>query len=103
MPTRTALFRPGLVPELIAPVSRRKITPQAGKAIEMLAHALEYLSDECRDSELADPFWRARIAAVELLMALNRDIYMECPAMPTAGARCRELLRRCFDPGERRI
>ena len=33
------------------PVVRRRITPGAGRALEILAHALEYLSDECAVSD----------------------------------------------------
>jgi hypothetical protein len=32
------------------------------------------------------------LEAVRLLMALNRQIYFECPEVPTLGDRCRALL-----------
>ena len=62
---------------------RRSISPSAGRALEMLGHAIEYLADEyvyrgktfCAD----DP----EVQAVQLLMALNREIYLECPIVPT--------------------
>ena len=71
---------------------RRHITPQAGRAIEILGHAIEYLTDEfvhrggtfCAHDE--------QVEAVQLLMALNRQVYYECPEAPTFGERCRALL-----------
>jgi hypothetical protein len=33
------------------------------------------------------------LQAVQLLMALNRQVYFECPEAPTFGERCRALLR----------
>jgi hypothetical protein len=71
---------------------QRQITPQAGRALEILGHAIEYLTDEfvhrggslsARDNQLQ---------AVQLLMALNRQVYFECPEAPTFGERCRALL-----------
>jgi hypothetical protein len=66
---------------------RRSISPSAGRALEMLGHAIEYLADEyvhggktfCAD----DP----EVQAVQLLMALNREIYLECPIVPTFSER----------------
>lgn len=71
---------------------RRRITPQAGHALEILGHSIEYLTDEfvhhggdltTRDSQLE---------AIQMLMALNRKIYFECPTMPTFAERCQALL-----------
>jgi hypothetical protein len=33
-----------------------------------------------------------QLQAVQMLMALNRHVYFECPAVPTFGERCRALL-----------
>jgi hypothetical protein len=74
-------------------VRRRRISPQAGRALEILGHAIDYLTDEyvlhggtfcARDPQLQ---------AVQLLMALNRQVYFECPEVPTLKERCRALLR----------
>jgi len=95
---RFALIRlDGAVPA-VGPirVNRRKITPGAGKALEILAHALEYLSDECAVNGAAEASLRARMEAIELLKALNRGIYFGCPEVPTASSRCRAFFRRCF-------
>lgn len=79
------------------PVVRRRITPGAGKALEILAHALEYLADECAVSDAREPWLRAQVEAITLLKDLNLGIYMECPEAPAAAARCRAFFRRCFN------
>lgn len=75
------------------PTRRRRISPQTGRALELLGHAIEYLTDETlhRGHGLsADP---AQLDAVALLMSLNREIYMACPEMPSLSERCRSLLK----------
>ncbi len=75
----------------------RRITPEAGRAIEMLGHAIEYLADEfaleCRSRDFMPAGKHARVAAIELLMARNREVYFSCPTVPTLGERLRSLLR----------
>jgi hypothetical protein len=86
----------GLVHARAVPVAisrrRRRISPEAGRALEILGHAIEYLADEYVHSvgtfSASDP----EVEAIQLLMALNRQIYFECPAVPTWG----ERLRACF-------
>ena len=73
---------------------RRSITPQAGRALEILSHAIEYLSDEFVHQGLAFSSRDEQLQAVRLLMALNRQVYFECPEVPTFGERCRALLHR---------
>jgi len=77
-----------------APRLRRRITPQAGKALEILAHALEYLTDEYAVSGSAGPSLQDRLEAIELLKSLNRRVYLECAEVPRT--RVRSFLRRCF-------
>ena len=76
-----------------AQIRRRRIGPEAGHALEKLGHAIEYLTDEFLhqgiDYSPSDP----QMQAVQLLMALNRQVYFECPELPTLGERCRALLR----------
>jgi hypothetical protein len=71
---------------------RRQITPQAGRAIEVLAHAIEYLTDEFVHQGLAFSAKNEQLEAIQMLMALNRQVYFECPEIPTFGERCRSLL-----------
>lgn len=60
----------------------------------MLAHALEYLTDEfvhdgCRfDEDLG------RLQAIQLLASLNRQVYFECCVYPALPERVRTLFRR---------
>ena len=67
---------------------RRRISPRAGHALELLGHAIEYLTDEYiyagGDCSASDP----RVDAIQLLMALNRQVYYECPETPTMAERC---------------
>jgi hypothetical protein len=67
---------------------RRRITPEAGFALEKLGHAIEYLADEyahevgrlpvtSSDSSCMDP----QVQAMQMLMAANREVYFECPVV----------------------
>jgi hypothetical protein len=76
---------------------RRKVTHEAGRAIEMLGHAIEYLADEfaleCRSREDQVAAGKhPRIMAIELMMTRNREIYFSCSMAPTLGERLRSLL-----------
>jgi hypothetical protein len=65
---------------------RRRITPEAGFALEVLGHAIEYLADEyvheggiLSSLDRPDPC----VEALRLLMAANRQVYFACPMMPS--------------------
>jgi hypothetical protein len=65
---------------------RRRTTPEAGFALEVLGHLIEYLADEyvheggiLSSIESPDP----RVEALRLLMAANREVYFACPVMPS--------------------
>ena len=74
---------------------RRRITPEAGHALEKLGHAIEYLTDEFMNEENHAPFCRdGRLEAIELLMAANRTIYYHCPEVPSFRARFSAFLHR---------
>ncbi len=68
---------------------RRSIGPRAGRALELLGHAIDYLTDEyLHEAErlsVTDP----QVEAICLLMALNREIYYECPVAPRFAERLR--------------
>jgi len=75
----------------------RKISREAGRALEMLGHAIDYLADEfalecmeCKGTSGIHP----RQEAIELLMAYNREIYLACPEIPALGDRLRAWLGR---------
>jgi hypothetical protein len=70
----------------------RRISPEAGRALEILGHAIEYLADEyvneTKNLSATDP----QVAAIGLLMSLNRQVYYECPVIPTFSVRIRAFL-----------
>ncbi|MGO9776411.1 MAG: hypothetical protein ACLQGT_15520 [Terracidiphilus sp.] len=74
------------------PNRRRRITPEVGHALEILGHAIQYLTDEFVFEDGALFARNAQLQAVQILMALNRQVYFECPEVPTLAARCRALL-----------
>jgi hypothetical protein len=70
----------------------RRITPQAGHALEILGHAIEYLTDEFVHCGGDMSPRNAQLEAVQLLMGLNRQVYFECPEVTTLGDRLRSIL-----------
>ena len=71
---------------------RRRIPPDAGHALEILGHAIEYLSDEYVHAGRSFSARDGQVEAVQLLMAVNRQIYFACPEVPTLAERWRSLL-----------
>jgi hypothetical protein len=73
------------------PKRRRKIS--RGHALEILGHAIEYLTDEFIYSGGSFSARDGQVEAIQLLMGLNRQIYFACPELPSLGERFRALLR----------
>lgn len=71
---------------------RRRISPQAGRALEILGHAIEYLSDEYVHAGGSLAAHDPQLEAVQMLMAANRQIYFACPEVPTLAERWHALL-----------
>lgn len=99
MTTSTVHLRPAhgkrrAFPAGITAGRRRMIDREAGRALEMLGHAIEYLIDEYAQVggsiSADDPV----LQALQILMERNREIYFACPVAPTFGERLRALLRR---------
>jgi hypothetical protein len=74
----------------LRPFVRRQLSPEEGRAIEILGHAIEYLADEyCADAQPkgrlgnADP----RIEAIQTLKTLNRLIYYSAAEVKPAFTR----------------
>ena len=86
-----------VTPALVQASRRRHITPQAGRALETLGHAIEYLTDEYLQEAEQVSAHDPNLQAVQILMALNRDIYYACPLQPTFT----ERLRGFFHPASR--
>jgi len=66
---------------------RRRVDYNSGRALEILGHAIDYLTDEYifeGGKVFADD---PRFQAVQLLMALNRQIYFARPVVPTLSER----------------
>ncbi len=80
------------LPASLAPGRHRRVTPKAGHALEKLGHAIEYLTDEFVHQGGSLSSNNAQLQAVQLLMALNREVYFECPEVPTLGERFRSIL-----------
>lgn len=59
---------------------RRRITPEAGHALEILGHAIEYLTDQF---VVRREFDEGDILGVHLLMVINRKVYFACPFRST--------------------
>lgn len=75
----------------------RRISYKAAHALEVLGHAIEYLSEEFGDEEACTSAERARLEAVQLLMARNHEIYFACPEVPSFMESIRSFLRLHLD------
>lgn len=72
----------------------RRISPEAGHALEILGHAIEYLTDEYVHQGGLFSAHDGDVEAIQLLMARNREIYFACPEAPTIGDRIRAWFHR---------
>jgi hypothetical protein len=86
MTTAKAITLPG--------VERRRINPESGRALVVLGHAIEYLADEFAHEGGSPTTHRGQIDAIQLLMALNRQIYLSCPKEPTIRQWLHSLFHR---------
>jgi hypothetical protein len=77
------------------PFVRRQLSREAGQALEILGHAIEYLADEYAN-DLADkgPLGNAdpRVAAIQILKGLNRAIYYSGTDVEPAFGRMKRWL-----------
>jgi hypothetical protein len=71
---------------------RRRISPDAGRALEILGHAIEYLSDEYVHRGGTFSAHDGQVEAIQTLMGINREIYFGCPEAPSMLDRWRSLL-----------
>ncbi len=76
--------------------NKRRISPRAGHALEILGHAIEYLTDEFVHEGGSFSAHNGQMAAIQLLMARNRAIYFSCPEIPSFADQCRTFLRAHF-------
>ena len=80
---------------------RRRVAPDQGRALEKLAHAIEYLADEltleCMTAAHKDFQPHSILTAIEMLKQCNREIYLACPQQPTFAERLRTWFTRGSD------
>jgi hypothetical protein len=81
---------------------RRRIHSEAGRALEILTHSIEYLADEyVQDKGTAISVKDGRLLAIQILMAANREVYFSCPELPSIKERLRSLVKRFANPTRR--
>ncbi len=74
---------------------RRQLSPEKGRALEILGHAIEYLADEyAADPAHKGPLGSAdpRVEAIQVLKALNRNIYYSGSEIQPVFGRVRRWL-----------
>lgn len=89
-----AVAAPAIPATIAGSNRRRRIHPEAGRALEILGHAIEYLADEYVHEGKSFSANDGEVKAVQLLMALNRQIYFECPLAPTLSERWLSFARK---------
>ena len=77
---------------ITAPIRRRHIDRESGRALEILGHAIEYLADEYAFAGSSLFSGDAQVEAIQMLMAVNRQVYFDCPVVPSLGDRFRALV-----------
>ncbi len=83
-------------PAAVADSRRRRISSEAGHALEILGHAIEYLIDQYTHEGGSFSANDPRVQAVLMLMAVNRQVYFDCPEAPSFQQRLRLFLERCL-------
>ena len=73
---------------------RRHVSPEAGRGLEILGHAIDYLMDEYLTEPGCISAGDDELEAVQMLMALNRQIYFSCPVVKTLKERWILFLQR---------
>jgi hypothetical protein len=78
------------------PHRRRRITPEVGRALEKLNHAIEYLTDEYAYQGGSRADSNDHACAVQLLMSLRTQVYLDAPEAHSIGVRCKSFLTQLF-------
>lgn len=73
---------------------RRRISPEAGRALETLGHAIQYLIDQYAHEGSLIVWEKGHIDALNILKDLNRKIYLECPIVLSFDERVMRLFRK---------
>lgn len=72
----------------------RRVSKETGWALGVLGHAIDYLATDLVDHNPSYSADNGQLEAVQLLIALKRQVYSECPEAPSLGERLREFLGR---------
>ena len=83
---------------------RRKLDYPAARGMEVLGHAIDYLSDEfavecLKTGNLAMKQTHPTLVALKLLHQKRREVYEGCPAAPTVGERLMSWWQRILKLG----
>src|ERR1700688_1207540 len=70
-------------------VVKRRPSPQQGRALEGLGHAIEYLFDSCMLPGIGDS---ADMEAAHILMGLSMQVFEECEEVVPLGRRVRNWI-----------
>lgn len=68
------------------------VAGKAGRALEILGHAIEYLADEYVRDDSPPSAKKGMLEAIQILMTLNREIYLCRPKTPTLMRQLRALV-----------
>jgi hypothetical protein len=95
LPGETADSMTGVIASIpaVQVFRRRRIGYEAGRGLEMLGHAIEYLADEYAHTGGDLATCDAELKAIQILMALNREIYFACPVTRTIRERWSSFVR----------
>ncbi len=79
--------------------ARRKLDFSAARGMEVLGHAIDYLSDEfalecLKTGNLAMKQTHPTLVALKLLHQKRREVYEACPVAPTMGERFQRWWQR---------
>ena len=75
---------------------RRRITPQTGRALEKLSHAIDYLTAESWPKSDSKSDSRDRTEAERMLKGLRREILRDAPPIEPFRKRCRTFMQQCL-------
>ena len=78
------------------PHRRRRITPEVGRALERLNHAIEYLTDEHVHQGGSRTDSNDHACTVQLLKSLRKQVYLDAPEVLSLSERCKTLLTQLF-------
>lgn len=76
-----------------ASARRQRLNPRAGRALEILGHAIEYLADGYAHDGSSTPAKGGMRDAIQILMSVNREIYLSCPKIPSLRERLQRLVQ----------